>query len=169
MLTIQNLKQVFSTGLFFLVLSSSAVQANPIKNDNPQLKETDYPINLQISLAQKTNPQLDNDPALVGLWVSSDSHCSDDSCLASQRKMLILPDGTFHQGDSQLIGGDAGVGMSSSSDKVVSGEWKTANRIVYARANKDYQWIPVSRYYIQDGKMLLTFQDGSREVWRKSY
>jgi hypothetical protein len=164
MFSIKNLKQICSTALVLLAVSSSTAQAKPLLSNNSPLSETENTTNTLTILAQKNTPQLDNDPALVGLWVA-DAACRDNPCGTSPRKMLILPDGTFYQGDSQLMGIEA----NSNNQETMSGQWKTANRIVYARADRTYPWIAVSRYYIKDGKMSLTYQDGSREVWRKSY
>lgn len=170
MLAKQKVQQIFSIGCFVLALSSHAAEASPKLQ-----KSTSMTSASSATIVAQANPQLVLDPNLVGLWVHSNTDCSSDFdggnfCLTNQLKMLLQPDGRFYQGDSSLTGGGSYGSIYSNTNGVQQqGEWITANRILYGRLNSTQQWTPVARYYIENGSMLLTYGDGTKEVWKKSY
>ena len=80
--------------------------------------------------------------------------------------MDLHPDGTIVQRDGGSAAGpaDVSLGAESGSD-VVTGQWRTENGVVHLRASALDRWIPV-RYYVEDGRLLLTYRDdGRREIW----
>ena len=107
------------------------------------------------------------DPALVGVWSYSNTYNSGDFSGTTRLQMQVNPDGTYlYGGGGVSISGDAGYGRSSSGD-VTRGEWRTEGNIVHIREAGSPQWTPYARYYVEGNQMLLTFGDGSRQVWNR--
>lgn len=107
------------------------------------------------------------DPALVGHWLYSESYTSGTFSGASQTRMIIYPNGGYQYGDSQFAGGGGGIGGSSGNGELETGEWKTQNRIIYIKGKGLAQWQPYARYYVEGASMMLTFSDGSKQVWKR--
>lgn len=113
--------------------------------------------------------QVELDPALVGRWVQRDSYTSGDFSLANERRVTLFPDGTYQFGPGRVIGGgdagsfDSGAGGASGS----GGRWHTKERILYAMETGSMGWEPYARYYVEGNKLLLTFGNGSREIWHR--
>lgn len=80
-------------------------------------------------------------------------------------KRHINTDGIYSYGSGKV----AGVGSSSSFNPgngvdVVNGKWRTENRLLYIEENSG-QWKLYSGYYIEGNKLMLKFNNGSREIW----
>ena len=116
-----------------------------------------------------SSPQVERDPVLVGQWRYTESYSSGSFSGASQTSLVIHPDGRYEYGDSKFAGGGAGIGGSSGGGDVEVGEWKSQNSIVYIRSPGAQQWQPYARYYVDGASMLLTFGDGSKQVWKRVY
>jgi len=117
--------------------------------------------------APAESADLERDAALVGSWQYSKSMTSGDFSAVIQKVLIIRPDGTYVLGDGRVVGGggagsfDSGSGGGAESN----GTWKTSNRIVYIREGGAGSWTPYARYYVEAGKLMFTFGDGSREIW----
>lgn len=106
------------------------------------------------------------DQRLPGLWSYTDSYTSGEYSFASQRKMQINPDGTYLYGDGRVVGGGPSSSVDSGGGGDVSrGQWKTEGDVIYI--NEGQQWQPYCRYYIEGYSLMLTFGDGSRQVWNR--
>lgn len=117
------------------------------------------------SAAAEANVQ--RDPALVGRWSYSNTYNSGDFSGTTRLQMQVNPDGTYlYGGGGVSITGDAGYGYSNSGD-ATRGEWRTEGNIIHIREAGSPQWTPYARYYIEGGQMLLTFGDGSRQLWSR--
>lgn len=108
------------------------------------------------------------DPALVGRWVRRDSYVSGDFTLANERRVTLFPDGTYRFGPGRVIGGgDAGTFDSGTGGGGNGGRWRTQGQILYTMELGDMGWEPYARYYVEGNKVLLTFGNGSREIWHR--
>jgi hypothetical protein len=118
---------------------------------------------------QQSQQAAERDPSLVGSWLYTESYTSGSFSGASQFSLIIHPDGRYEYGNGAFAGGGAGVGGSSRGGDVEVGEWKTQNRIVHIRQPGGGQWQAYARYYVEGASMMLTFGDGSKQVWKRSY
>lgn len=113
-----------------------------------------------------SNTPAARDQRLVGLWSYTKSYTSGEYSFASQRKMQINPDGTYLYGDGRVAGGGPSSSVDSGGGGDVSrGQWKTEGDIIYI--NEGQQWQPYCRYYIEGYSMMLTFGDGSKQIWKR--
>ena len=116
------------------------------------------------SMEQKED-QVERDQSLVGAWTYSESYNSGGFGFASQWKMQINSDGSYLYGDARIMGGDGGISIDSGRGDVTRGQWRTQNGVIHI--NEGYSWQPYARYYVEGYSMMLTFGDGSRQVWKR--
>ena len=108
------------------------------------------------------------DPMLVGLWRNSNSYTSGDFGMVSEKYLEIRPDGTYSYGNGRVIGGgNAGSFDSGRGGDVITGKWRTENRIIYIDENGTGNWLPYSGYYVEGNSLLLKFGNGSKEIWHR--
>ncbi len=106
------------------------------------------------------------DPLMVGVWAHQEIYNSGDFSGTTQETMQVHPDGTFVLGGGQVsVSGSFFSGNTGGGGETLHGFWQTQGNIVYVRGQGQTQWVPFARYYIENGRMLLTFGDGSRQVW----
>lgn len=120
------------------------------------------------SASTSSAPAAQLDPVLIGVWTKTDSYTSGDFSAASQSSVTLHPDGTYRYGPGRVIGGgDAGSFDSDGGGAGgATGRWRTENRILYTQ-EAGTGWMPYARYHVEDNKLLLTFGDGSRELWNR--
>lgn len=111
---------------------------------------------------------VERDPYLVGRWMHTESMSSGSFSGAVQTTMVILANGTYQYGEGQFAGGGAAGSGVSRGDGYSTGEWKTQNSIVYVREQGAPQWQPHARYYVEGGRLMFTFADGSRQIWHRN-
>ena len=105
------------------------------------------------------------DPVLVGGWVQRDSYTSGDFSMSNEKRVALFPDGSYRFGPGRVIGGgDAGSFDSGSGGGGDGGRWRTRDRILYTMEG-GAGWQPYGRYYVEGNRLLITFGDGSRELW----
>jgi hypothetical protein len=108
------------------------------------------------------------DQRIVGNWLYTDSYSSGEYSFASQYRMIVKGDGTYLYGDGKVAGGGPGVsGTGGGGSEMSPGKWKTENGIIYV--NEGYGWQAYAKYYVESSSMMLTFGDGSKQVWKRSY
>lgn len=108
----------------------------------------------------------ERDPALVGVWSYTESMTSGDASMVTQMFLQVNPDGSYAYGNGRAVGGGAGwSGDTGYGNDVTRGKWRTQNSIVYIQEGGSPQWVPYARYYIEGGRMMFTFGDGSRQIW----
>lgn len=119
--------------------------------------------------AERDASRAQRDPALVGRWARSESYTSGDFSMVNQTRVTLFADGTFVMGPGRVIGGgDAGSFDSGSGGAAgEGGRWRTENRILYTAPAAGGGWSAYARYYVEGNKLLLTFGDGSRELWHR--
>lgn len=109
---------------------------------------------------------VERDPALIGAWSYTDSMTSGDASMVTQQFLQINAEGTYAIGNGRAVGGGAGWSADTGSGgDVARGQWRTLERIVYVKENGVGQWTPYARYYVEGSRMMLTFADGSRQIW----
>ena len=109
--------------------------------------------------------QVERDQRLVGAWIYSESYTSGEFGFASQWKMQINSDGSYLYGDARIMGGDGGSFIDSGGGDVTRGQWRTQHGVIHI--NEGHSWQPYARYHIEEYSMMLTFGDGSRQVWKR--
>jgi hypothetical protein len=111
-------------------------------------------------------PSSERDPALAGHWVYSSIYRSGEFSGTTTRQMAIHPDGTYRYGHGAVQVSDSNAFGRSQSDDFTAGQWRTKGRIVYINEGGS-QWVPYARYYVEGGSLLLTFENGSKQLWRR--
>jgi hypothetical protein len=106
------------------------------------------------------------DAQLVGSWTRSESFGAGSEYGGALRESLeISGDGTFVLGPGEFAGGGPGVsGGSYGGGAQATGQWATADGIVYV-GDGSSGWEAYARYYLEAGKLMFTFGDGSRQIW----
>lgn len=114
------------------------------------------------------SPGEERDPALIGAWAKRESYTSGDFSMVDETTVQLLPDGTYRFGPGRVIGGgNAGTFDSGAGgDGGAGGRWRTADRILYMQ-EAGTGWTPYGKYYVEGNKALITFGDGSRELWSR--
>jgi len=113
---------------------------------------------------QQSQAYIERDSALVGRWRQSNSMTSGSYSGVVETSMTINPDGSYRYGDGKFAGGGAGGSGHSYGGDATMGKWKTQNRIIYIQEGGN-QWQPYARYYVENNKMMLTFDDNSKQIW----
>lgn len=97
-------------------------------------------------LKQPPAPELGQDPALVGTWVNE--AWSRDGSLMDLSVMTFHADGRASLGETR-------------------GYWKTAEGILFTREESYPQLVPMMRYHIEHGRMIVYYRDGTTGYWAK--
>lgn len=112
----------------------------------------------------------ERDSRLIGAWSHSDTMISGNYSAVTQVFMQVNPDGTYAYGNGRVMAGGSNAygsvsGDTGYGDDVSRGKWRTQNSIIYIMEPGYNQWIPYACYYVEGGKMMLTFENGSKEIW----
>jgi hypothetical protein len=134
------------------------------KQDVPFDFSSEKPDNVN-NVVNGTPPQ-NLDYNLIGIWTYSDSYSSGSYSFASQLTMILKQDGTYLYGNGKVAGGGDNISGSSEGGDWSRGNWKTENSHIYT--NEGNGWQLYARYYIENGKMLLTFSDESKQIWYRN-
>jgi hypothetical protein len=127
------------------------------------------------SLSNPT-PGKEHDPALVGAWFREQNYNSgygDNFGFMSSRSGLIFyADGSLADGGNQTqVGGSTWSGQSGGTGQgTVPGVfWYTQGQRIYLQGEVNGQNFdaPIGKYYIEDGKMLLTTDSGEKQLFFK--
>ena len=86
---------------------------------------------------------------------------------AGELWLLLSPDGTVQHGRSQSRAADASGIPITDDDGGFSGRWRTSDRTLHVMPAGRAHWTPYARYQIEGGKLLLTFNDGSRQAYAR--
>lgn len=105
------------------------------------------------------------DPALIGSWGRNETMMSDDFSMVTRRFLHVNADGTYRTGTGEsYAGGDAGT-ITTGGETGSGGRWKTEGNIVHVDFGNG--WEPYARYYIEGGSLMLTYGNGTKEVWHR--
>ncbi len=106
------------------------------------------------------------DPVLVGRWVKEDTTVDPQMSVTTQLIMELHADGSFVQYGGETAGGGAGFSFrSDEGEERDVGQWRAEENVIYVRGEGLPQWTPCCRYYVEGDRMLITYDDGSREIW----
>jgi hypothetical protein len=102
------------------------------------------------------------DPALLGVWRSTESFASSGTTLAIETVYRFNEDGTFTLG-SQSAGGSATVGISSNFKISSTGTWSAANGVLKT-VNQDGETGEV-KYLFHEGQLVFKRGNGKYRFW----
>lgn len=111
----------------------------------------------------------ERDPVLVGAWTRSQSFGGgyDDFTGAMEEHLVVRGDGTLTFGTGRFYAGGSAGSIGSDGGSSEEARWRTAGNVVEVGDGRG-PWRPLARYYVEGAKMLLTFADGSRQVWHRA-
>ncbi|NHN24501.1 hypothetical protein FIA58_002330 [Flavobacterium jejuense] len=121
----------------------------------------------------KKNAGTDRDQALVGVWKQEQlySSGSGDAFFGGSvtQKVVFYPDGSIADGGSQatMSGSDySGNSTSGYVGKAAGVSWSTKNKHLYITItqNNQTQTADAGKYYVENGKMLITDQNGNKTL-----
>ena len=116
------------------------------------------------------------DPAIVGSWTKSESYSSGygDNYIGgtTQSSMTFHADGSLVDGGSRAVvsgsyfGGDTGTSQAKPLEGV---SWYSENNNIYLVITEKgtTKTLKLGRYYIENGKMLITGDNGKKELFSK--
>ena len=104
------------------------------------------------------------DPQLVGVWLWSDAMVSGGYSVAAQQRTELNDDGTFTQFDAQTAG--LGLERMPGTGGALSAGWWRADGTTLSLSDGG-PFVPTARYQTDGASLLLTFADGSRQLWQR--
>lgn len=114
------------------------------------------------------------DPAVVGRWTHQSNYNSGygQGSMSSESVMVFYADGRLADGGSRTVtsGSDWSGSSSDQGSGVVEGVvWYTKDRQLYLQSteNGKTETQLLGKYYIEDGKMLITAQNGNKMLLYK--
>lgn len=116
-----------------------------------------------------------HDSKLVGTWARQENYNSGsgmDGYYSNNSYMALNADGTLSDmGSETMVGSNAGSGRSSSGGSgVVPGlKWYSEKNSIFlvATDGKETQTVRLGRYYIENGALLITADDGTKMLYYK--
>jgi hypothetical protein len=66
----------------------------------------------------------------------------------------------------ETVGGGDGWSAESRGSESTRGQWRTEAGVVHVRSGMG-GWEPYARYYVEGAQLMLTFDNGQREVWSR--
>jgi hypothetical protein len=106
------------------------------------------------------------DQSLVGLWRYTDSYVSGEYSFATDYFIQLNRDGTALYTDGRTAGGGPASSIVSGQPDTHQVYWKTENKILYAK-EENGQWGAYARYYVEGNSMMLTYNNGKKQVWER--
>jgi len=111
-------------------------------------------------------PAADLDARLVGTWRYTSTYVSGDFSVASDYTMIVNADGTYQYGDARIAGGgSSGTFDSGSGGDVTTGRVMTQNKQLFV--DEGYGWQFYANYMCDGAILLLTFQNGNKQIWER--
>lgn len=114
------------------------------------------------------------DPRLIGRWTASNTMVSGDASFVSSSSVTFGADGTYlYQDGPAYASGSFDTGSTSISSTGGGGgdrgRWQVQGGMLYTMPQGYGQWQLLGRVYIEGNRALVTYPDGSKTVWNKSY
>lgn len=116
------------------------------------------------------------DPGVVGKWTHQTNYSSglgQDGTMSNEESIIFNGDGTLANGGSRTVTG--GSDWSGSSESAAGGvipgiSWYTENQQIFlvTTENGVAETISLGRYYIEDGKMLITGANGTKMLYYRN-
>jgi hypothetical protein len=124
-----------------------------------------------VTYSRGVAPPIDiqRDAQLAGRWRHSWDAGDGAAGASTERWLVLYPDGTVQHGKSKGPTTDAIVGHSIADDEGgFVGKWRTTDRTLYVMPDGHAHWTPYAQYQIEGEKLLLTFNDGTRQVYSRN-
>lgn len=154
-------------------LDFSALGVNEIQ----EIILTKVPFSNQNTSRNNTNTTADlkvnRDYALVGLWkqeqIYNSGYGGDYFGGSLTQKVIFFADGSIADAGSQahISGHDfSGLSQDQSIDKIEGVQWSTQNNQLLLTVSKEgqSQTVTMGKYYIENGKMLITNKNGEKTL-----
>ena len=104
------------------------------------------------------------DGALVGTWGRTESFGGSGGGGAVEQFFVLNGDGTWAMGTGRMAMGGAGWSGGAGGMQVDGrGRWTVQNRVLHLDAGQGF--VPFARVYLEGPKMMLTFGDGTHQVF----
>ena len=110
-------------------------------------------------------PEGGRDGALVGVWSYQDVMTGGGMSVATVLYMQVGADGRYRYGDARTMASGADFGGDTGTGGATTGAWRTENNVIYVQQDGAAQWTPYARYEVSGNRLLLMFNDGSRQLW----
>ena len=148
-----------------VVFNKTGSNDNYKEKGQNKMYENNYKNQTGRNKESKNNYQ--RDPAIVGLWHYTKSYTSGDFSMVTEKYMEVRPDGSYSYGNGRAVGGGNSGSFDSgnSDDDVITGKWRTENGIIYIDEGGYGNWAPYAGYYVEGNRLLIKFDDGSKELW----
>ena len=113
---------------------------------------------------------VERDASLVGSWSRVESISSSGgvgyAAMSTRMSLLICQEGTYVRTVGDTVGGGAGWSAESRGSDSTRGRWRTEGGMILIQSSFG-GWEPYARYYVEGGSLMLTFDNGQREVWHR--
>ncbi len=106
------------------------------------------------------------DQSLVGLWRYTDTYVSGESSIATDYFMQVNSNGTILLTDGRTAGGDPTTSIDSGDSDTHQGFWKTENNTLWTKDDKS-QWQSYAHYILGGNSLMLTYNNGKKQVWER--
>ena len=106
------------------------------------------------------------DTSLVGLWRRTETYVSSGFSFATDYFMEFFANGVVLVSDGRTAGGGPTSSIDSGAGDVHEGTWKTEGNRLWMNDGSS-GWVNYSRYYVEGGSMMLTFNNGKNEIWER--
>ena len=106
------------------------------------------------------------DPSLVGRWRYTSTYVSGSFSVATDQWLILAADGTCST-DANMAGGGADSSFTASGGDAPVGRWRSEGRVLYVSDSPNEEPQALARYYVEDGRMLLTYGNGNKKVWER--
>ena len=101
-------------------------------------------------------------------WGGGEAGAGADATTAAETWLVLNPDGSVQYGKSKSSLGDASGIPITEEDGGFAGKWRTTDRTLHVMPDGHARWAPYAQYQIDGDKLLLTFNDGSRQVYSRN-
>jgi len=122
-------------------------------------------ISSSVNVVENTEAaKLDN--ALIGLWRYTDTYVSGEYSFATDYFLQFKANGVIITTDGRTAGGGPTSSLDSGDGDTHQGVWKSENKTIWTKDNAG-QWQSYARYYVDGNSMMLTYNNGRKQVWEK--
>jgi hypothetical protein len=105
------------------------------------------------------------DSRIVGVWLWSEAMASDGLAVVSQQRTHLGADGTFAQYDAQTVGSGFDPMTGIGGAVIAAGQWRADGNVLALSAGAGF--VPTATYQTDGASLLLSFADGSQQLWRR--
>lgn len=107
------------------------------------------------------------DPQLVGTWATQVMMSTPGGTVATRISMRFDPDGTMLDLGSRSMGSFPDIGLDTQAGGGDQARWRVQDGLLLVGYGGG-EWLPMARYLVQGSSLLLTFGDGSTQLWERA-